>query len=252
VKDKAYVAGFLFVPKQYSVYYRIRKYMVIRAFKSATHLYVYSSKEPEYYSVLLPELSDKFSFMRYGRDFKIFEEDEVKINAAYIASGGASGRDFGTLAKSIKLVSEQIPDIMCIVATRPWSISDVEPTINLKCNFNIRLGSFGSFIDKSLFIILPLQNSILSSGHMTLLEALSRNKVVIVSENNSIRDYVDERSVIFYNSEDYSDLASKILTVYDGIDGEEIKAKAEFGHQLYCNNYTFEAFLNRLLVDINS
>jgi glycosyltransferase involved in cell wall biosynthesis len=250
ITGKIYLAGFLFVPKSSTFYYKARRKLVNRSLKIASGIFVYSFNEIKVYSQLFPDLALKFKFIRYGRDFDIFSENEFDMNTGYIASGGVSNRDYNTLISAMNLLGNRYPDLKCRIATRPGSYYVKYESSSTELLFNIRIDRFGSFIDKSMFFVLPLLNTSLSGGHMTLLESMYRGRNIIVADLPSIRDYVDDDLVFFYNPGDAYDLAEKIEYLYENYKDPEICYRKQKLTETYRSEYCFTSFLNRIANEI--
>lgn len=242
-KENVIIAGFLFEEKANPFYYKLRKKFVDYCYKSVSKIIVYSKNEVEVYANLFPTLANKFTFILYGRDYDIFEENEFISQIPYIGSGGISNRDFGTLVKAFEILKSQNSNIHCKIATRPEGCALQPELPNLEILYNIRLDRFGSFIQKSSFFIIPLANTSLSAGHMALLEAMYREKIILITDIPSVRDYVNDDLVYFYEPDNPVDLANKIKE----INANSNKDKAENAKNYFKANYSFESLLFRIV-----
>jgi glycosyltransferase involved in cell wall biosynthesis len=241
------LAGFLFVQKQSTVYLALRKWFAGYCCSKASIIVVYSRSEVAEYSRMFPRLVPKFRFVHYGRDFDIFGVRAFESLHPYIASGGVSNRDFGTLAKALWILREEECAVHCKIATRTGQL-DVGPIPpNLEMLYNVRLDQFGDFLQRARLIVLPLKRTEVSGGHMVLLEAMSRGKLVVVAGTPGVRDYVDASSAILYKAEDPADLARAIRFVLEHYDDEELQALAREGLKMYRHNYTHVHLLERLV-----
>jgi glycosyltransferase involved in cell wall biosynthesis len=247
LKDNVCVSGFLFTEKENKYYYFLRIFLCNFAYKNAKKIFVYSASEIDYYSTIFPNLASKFHFLNYGRDFDIFHEKQYQSNVSYIASGGISNRDYNTLALALRDLKEEGSDLKCRIATRPdiYQISNIPS--NLEMIHNVRIDTFGSFLSKSIFVVIPLKLLPLSSGHMTLLEAMSQGKIIIIANIPSVRDYVDEKMVFFYRPADYTNLKDVIRYVLLNRHSMSVKKKASLSRKTYKTQFTFTIFLSRLV-----
>ncbi len=232
------------------MYYNLRKKLVTWSLKYASIVYVYSRDEVVVYSGIFPDLAGKLKFIRYGRDYDIFRENEFEPDRKYFASGGISNRDYKTLTGAMKLLEDRHPGLFCYIAARPGSYSIESDPKNIKFLFNIRINRFGSFIEKSEFVVLPLLNISLSAGHMTLLESMALGKNIIIADIPAVRDYVDDGLVCFYKPGDASDLAEKIENLYLNNDNPEMLKRSEKAKEAYNQSYTFQCFIRRIAADI--
>lgn len=249
-KEKIYLMGFLFVPKTNKFYFKLRKRLVNIALKKATHVIVYSRIEVDLYSEWFPKHATKFKFVKYGRDYDIFEENQYESEKEYIASGGVSNRDFNILARALFILIAKYPDLACKIATRLNRFPLKCKPANMEFLYNIRIGTFGSFLEKSIFVIIPLMNNSISAGHMTLLESMYRGKIVLIADIPSVRDYVDEELVFFYKPGDPEDLADKIGYIYQNINNFDFQSKSVQIRKVYQANYNFSSFLERIIKEV--
>lgn len=245
-QDKAVVAGFLFEDKSSPLYLNLRKRFVNFAYGRSAHLIVYSRIEEEKYSAMFPALERKIKFVRYGRDFDIFEENKYSHDSPYVASGGGSNRDFETLVAAMSLLEAEGSPIHARIATRPGNLAAESASGNIMVLHDIRMDTFGSFLAQSLFVVLPLKDNDVSAGHMSLMESMRLGKPVIITDIPSVRDYVNESQVFFYPPGDSQGLAQMIKYVYEQLDGEVVRAKAAAARSLYESEYNFGSFLKRL------
>lgn len=239
-KSSITVTGFLFSPKKNKFYYQIRKQFVLYCYRHVTNIVVYSNNEKEYYAKLFPRLANKFIFVQYGKDYPLAQE--IEISKPYIFSGGGSNRDYKTLSSAMK----EINNIRCVVATRPVFIDERLVPVSMNIKYNITIDAFGSWIKASDFFILPLINTQLSAGHMALLEAMKNGKIIIVSDIPAIRDYVDEKHVIFCAPGSVEDLRKKILYVINNKKEKELTELAQSAYERYSSHFTFKSLLKRL------
>ncbi len=249
--DKVSIAGFLFVPKKNKVYFALRKYFVRFSYKKSSIIIVYSKSEVLFYSECFPTLALKFKFVRYGRDYDLFEKKTFKSETSYIASGGVSNRDYNTLACAMEILKKRQSDPHCKIVTRPGYLSLKCHPSNLEILYNIRIDAFGSFLKNSMFVVIPLKNIIISAGHMSLLEAMFRGKTILVTDIPSIRDYVDDEMVFFYKPDDPSDLADKIEYLSNNLMDKAVIQKSIYAKSVFLSTYCFIPFLKRIVSEVD-
>ncbi len=154
LKDNVYLSGLLFVPKTNKFYFWIRKKLILFSFKNVTKIFVYSKQEIEFYSTIFPALSSKFFFVKYGRDYDIFENKKYFTNIDYIASGGISNRDYDVLLRAFSILQNKYPNQKCKIATRPNALPNNQIPNNVEVLFDIILYKFGSFLMIFYFLLL--------------------------------------------------------------------------------------------------
>ena len=240
-KMKITLAGFLFEPKKNKFYYFLRKCIVKLFLKGIDNIVVYSRNEVNYYEKIFK--IKKFTFVKYGIDYESHKKYMGELPEKYIFSGGRSNREYHTLIEAYNKVKKMYAIDLCI-ATRPVVLQN-ENTTNTIVLKDVVLETFGSAMEFSGFVILPLMEREISAGHQVLLEALERNKIVIVSKIDAVLDYVSDEQVIFYESSNVEDLISKMKEVLDNYN--LYKEKYRNNYLFYNENYTFMKFLERLI-----
>ncbi len=249
---KIHISGFLFEPKSNKIYYFLRKKLVLIAYRKVTNIIVYGNEEIHYYSNIFPSLADKFLYVQYGRDYDSISNINFLSDRPYVASGGRSNRDYSTFFQAMSNVIQKDKGLYSIVATRPECItSGMNIPLNVRVKYGITLNQFGAFLEKSLFVVLPLKDIGLSAGHMALFEAMYHKKIIIVTDIPSIRNYVDDRHVLFYDPNDSEDLANKILYVASNIDSDVLKNLKNDAYTYYQDHYSFKAMLYRIIKQIS-
>ena len=246
VKKSISIGGFLFENKKNRIYLTLRKIFVNISYKKVKHLFVYGESEVAFYSKLFPNLQNKFKYVKYGRDFNYKGKKDFSYNVPYIASGGRSNRDFETLCVAMRLLEKEKDVPVCLIATRPEAVTSEIERSPVKIQYGVTLNQFGSFIDHSVLFVLPLLDTSLSAGHMVMMEVLAHGKPIIVTDIPSIRDYVSEKQVVFYQPGNADDLADKIKYVLNNINNDDIQNKVKEGKILYNNEFSFKALLKRI------
>lgn len=246
IRSDISIAGFLFEAKNNRIYYAMRKAFVNFSYKNVKTIILYGKEEQELYASIFPKLKDKFVFVQYGKDYVYKNAKAFEYENDYIASGGRSNRNYQTLCDAMKGFSKE-STFDCLVATRPECVDSSMENCNVKFVYGITLNQFGSFIKGSKVFILPLKNTNISAGHMSMMEAMAVRIPVIVTDIPSIRDYVNENSVFFYKADNSEDLRDKIHFVIKNLDSEIVKKKIDNAWELYHRDFSFKSLLRRIV-----
>lgn len=234
------LAGFLFEEKKNKIYYNLRKRFVNKMLRNVKTVVVYGSKEVEYYSEIFPKYQEKFKFIHYGLDYENNDSYQGKLPEKFFFSGGGSNRDYETLVKAVEKSNNTLP---CVIATQPWKVPAHDSKVQVLSDVVVE--TFGYVMHHSEALVLSLKDINLSAGHMVMLQAMSLGVPIIVNDIPSVRDYVDESSVLFYPSEDHESLAS-LLDNFKPSDSEVIE-RTKVSQFLYNNHYTSLQLMERLL-----
>ena len=116
--------------------------------------------------------------------------------------------------------------------------------------YNISKEEYLSLLVKSKFVVVPLRNDFSSCGQVSILEAMSLGKPVIVAKVAGSIDYIEDgRSGLFYEKGNYMDLRKKIILLSEN---RELRtALAEEALSEIKNTYNHEVFSTRYYHFIN-
>ena len=237
-KFRLTMCGFLFEPKKNKIYYNLRKKFTHKAMEGMDKIIVYGSKEVEYYSRLFQEKS-KFVFVPFGMDYFENKDYAGKLPKNFLFSGGGSNRDYNTLLKAYgKLEGKK--KLPLYIATNPLLIPE-NPPEGVTVLSDVVVENFGTVLGRSQCLVLSLKDTVLSAGHMVMLQALAEDIPVIVNRIHAVEDYVSDEDVLFFKSGDPDDLADKIKMFLSG------KWIPKRTRELYEKEYTFSAMLKRII-----
>lgn len=246
INQSLVIAGFLFESKSNKLYYVMRKMFVNFCYKKVKLIIVYGKNERQLYSSLFDRLKDKFCFVEYGRDFNYKNKKPFNHAKNYIAAGGRSNRNYKLLCKAYDYFSHK-DEYDCLVATRPECVTVEMNESSVRFIYGITLNQFGSFIEGAKVFILPLKNTNLSAGHMSMMEAMSLRIPVIVTDIPSVRDYVDDECVFFYTADDSEKLCETIEYVLNNLDNPEVQMKVNKAYSRYESDFSFKSLLLRIV-----
>ncbi len=236
-KRKIIISGFLFEPKS-SLYYHIRIFITNKALNRIDKVICYSKNEVALYNNLFIK-NRKFVFRHYGSNFcREAKYTNKSLPTEYIFSGGGSNRDYDTLIKGYTLSKQVIP---LLIATQAWKI-------NLKdTNFiildDVVNETFSFVLLNSKGLILSLKDSNISAGHMVMLQAMKLGIPIIINDIPSVRDYVNEEHVEFFQSKNIEQLAA-LIDSYFSSDIAKIRVRKSMKY--YYENFTFDKLVERV------
>lgn len=180
------IMTFIYKPKKGFIgkaYYRF----VRRAVNSAyvRRIYVFSSSEIECYMRLFGLKRDKLCSEMLGiADLapKIHKMKPAR-GGKFCLSAGRSNRDYDFLRRAWE--GQKTP--LCIVC----DVETAEDSANIRYEKDCHGDAYLRLLADAWVVIVPLQSRDFSSGQLVVLQAAMLGKPVIVTENDTIRDYVD-------------------------------------------------------------
>ncbi|MCV2361766.1 glycosyltransferase [Paucibacter sp. TC2R-5] len=171
--------------------------------KKYTCLIALTSDDQAYFRALIPKATVLFHpLCLYDHKPENFVKETS--NDSYIFSGGATNRDYDTLAKAASHVDAKF----VVIAGNSNEISDVPS--NLTLLRNIAKPDFSRYLSNAAFVVISLKLPVGSSGHMVALSAMSWGKAIIYTDASCLNDYFDADSGLKFKLGDAADLADKI------------------------------------------
>lgn len=239
-KSRIVLGGFLFEPKKNKVYYLIRKIITKKSLKGIDKVIVYSSNEVKYYKKIFRNTD--FIFVKYGIDYYEKKAYNTKLPSKYIFSGGGSNRNYKFLIDVYNACNKQT--LPLVIATQRWRLkgNDLSNCIVIE---DVVIENFWEVLSKSEMLVLSLNDTEISAGHMVMFQAMKLKVPIVVNDIPAVRDYVDENNVIFYGSQD-EEMLSDILINYKS-KLQDLKNIVDNSYEMYCNELTFFSFIKRVL-----
>lgn len=175
----------------------------------------YSSTEPKFYSEMFCMPSDKFCFVPLGID-TIKYVDSVKGN--YIFSTGRSNRDYDFLVDSMKG-----SDFNIKIASSEYTFNSKSMNPKVEILSNCYGNDMLKQLAHSFCVVIPLKDTHVSSGQIVILQSMQLGKPVIVTENDTVEDYINNGENGFIIGKDKMELSAVLNrlrndeTLYDAI-----------------------------------
>jgi glycosyltransferase involved in cell wall biosynthesis len=164
------------------------KRLVFRlAFSSIDRFVVYSKVEREIYSKCFAVPIDRIDFVRWGvRTPTVLGLRGNTEVVEYVSAIGGNARDYRSLIEAASI----LPDIHFALVVRPESLRGLKLPANVTVYTNIPPDQAMEILSRSRFMVLPLTNSDVPCGHVTLVAAMHLGKALIITDSLGVRDYV--------------------------------------------------------------
>jgi glycosyltransferase involved in cell wall biosynthesis len=170
------------------------------AVRSIQGVISHCNQQKEYYEKCLPQLKDKNRFVPFGTDPDFFKPLKTEIQGEpsdgdadnYIVCVGYLKRDWPTLIQAFDHLRCEIK--LKLVGARS-AIGFEFPNklcTRIECLPYVKIQELKKILAGARFMVLPLPYYRYSFGQMTLLQAMSMGKAVIVTEVPGIKDYVQD------------------------------------------------------------
>lgn len=180
------------------------------AAKSITGVITHNSRQSVYYQYCLPELKNRYRFVPFGADPEFFKPLNLP-EENYIVCVGYTLRDWETLLAAFSGLKSETTLKLVGAAGKIKLPAGTQAEQKIECLPYVPVLELKKIIEQAKLIILPLPYRLYSFGQMTLLQAMSMGKTVIVSNVPGIADYVqDGQSAVLVRPYDYVELREKV------------------------------------------
>jgi glycosyltransferase involved in cell wall biosynthesis len=183
------------------------------ALSSVERFVVFSEVEKEIYSAAFDIPLDRFDFVHWGvRAPEAEHPDRPVESGEYVAAIGGNARDYRTLIEAAWI----LPDMRFVLVVRPESLGGLKLPPNVIVHTNVSFGSAMNILLHSRFMALPLVDSEVPCGHVTLVAAMHLGKAFVITDSRGVRDYVcDGGNAITVDAGSTQKLADAMRRLWD-------------------------------------
>jgi glycosyltransferase involved in cell wall biosynthesis len=165
----------------------MKRYVFSFAFSRIDRFVVFSSVERALYAKAFWLSAEKFDVVLWGVKPPHVDSLEMPLEGGdYICAIGGNARDYATLLESAR----QLPELRFVVVVRPESLRGLDIPPNVSVRTNLPIGMAMNILMYSRFMVLPLVNSEVPCGHVTLVAAMHLAKALIITDSLGVSDYV--------------------------------------------------------------
>jgi len=159
------------------------------AFKRVDRFVVFSTVERTVYANAFSVPESRFEFVHWGVRPPNVIGPPPSNRGNYICAIGGNARDYTTLISAAR----QLPDIPFVLVVRPFSLAGIDPPPNVTVHINLSVEASMNVLCYSRFMVLPLVNSVVPCGHVTIVAAMHLGKAMAVTASEGVRDYLRNR-----------------------------------------------------------
>jgi len=166
---------------------RIKRAVFSVALSNIDRFVVFSSVERGLYAEAFKLPPQKFDVVLWGVRPPEADDTQAPIEKEdYICAIGGNARDYKTLIHAAR----RLPNLTFVLVVRPESIQGLDLPPNVKKYVDLPYLKTMNVLKHSKFMVLPLLNSTVPCGHVTLVAAMYFKKAFIVTDSLGVRDYV--------------------------------------------------------------
>lgn len=211
-----------------------------KAYQQIHRFVVYSSLEKKVYADYFgidPKRIDMIPWSVHPPE--IITNEPPLVTGEYICALGSQGRDYASLFQAMR----QLQHIKLIVVATKESIKDLPAPDNVRVYTNIPLSQAHNILTHSKFMVVPLRDSQVPCGHVTIVSGMFFKKAMIVTNSEGVRDYIhDNQTGLFYQPKEVIDLVEKINRLWS--DQSETNALANAGYAFANDKCTEKTIIN--------
>ncbi len=154
------------------------------ALKHIDRFVVHSQQERKVLSQWLGLPIERFEFVPLNRpEISVTEEEETE--KPFILAMGSANRDYPTLFRSVEKLG-----IRTIVVAADYALSDLDIPPQVELYSGLTLNECHRLAQKARLNIVPLLDTSIASGQITIIDAMRMNRAVIATECTGSEDYV--------------------------------------------------------------
>jgi glycosyltransferase involved in cell wall biosynthesis len=184
-----------------------RRKMMVGAFRQVDRFVVPSSLECRLYSEYFEQDPAKFNMLRWGIERPLaVDEAPREIAFDYICAVGSQGRDYHTLMSAVRT----LPEVRLVLVATPASLAGIRVPSNVSVFQNIPLHRTLNLMRHAKAIVVPLRDSQVPCGHVTLVLAMHMGKAIIVTDSEGVADYVSRKNALLVPAHESMILARNI------------------------------------------
>jgi glycosyltransferase involved in cell wall biosynthesis len=198
-----------------------------KAYQQVDRFVVYSSLEKKLYADYFGIDPNRIDMLHWSVHAPSVPINEAPIEIGrYICALGSQGRDYATLFAAMRLVQH----IKLVVVATAESVQHLSVPDNVKIYTHIPLAQAHNILTHSQFMVVPLRDSQVPCGHVTIVSGMFFKKAMLVTNSEGVHDYIQDNTTgVFFNPKDSTNLAEKIEQLWN--DAARVKSLADAGYQ---------------------
>lgn len=220
-----------------------------KAYQQPDRFVVYSTLEKKLYAQYFDIAPERIDMLHWSVHAPAIPTHETSlVNGDYICALGSQGRDYDTLFAAMR----RLEHIQLVVVATAESLQHLSIPDNVKVFTHIPLAQAHNILTHSRFMIVPLRDSQVPCGHVTIVSGMFFKKAMIVTNSEGVHDYVqDNQTGVLFEPKEAGDLAEKIEQLWNDRTKADVLAEAGYAFaQKTCTEQSviqyFSNYLNQL------
>lgn len=192
-----------------------QRWLIRRIISKISLLFYFAQIQREDYARYYPQLLEKSEFVHLGIDLSRFQRIRKSKKENYILTIGYQGpsfRDWKTLIKAFNRLKQEID--LVVVGKSKFSTEEIGEEKLPSCVKFVPACSFqelNEYVAGAKLVVLSLPERRHAFAQMTLIQAMSMKKPVVITKVSGVEDYVEDgKTALFCKPNDWQDLKDKI------------------------------------------
>lgn len=184
-----------------------------KAYQQIDRFVVYSTLEKKLYADYFGIAPERIDMLHWSVHAPTVPEHEAPIEQGdYICALGSQGRDYDTLFAAMRA----LPHIRLVVVATADSVQHLTVPDNVTLRTHIPLAHAHNILTHSRYMVVPLRDSQVPCGHVTIVSGMFFKKAMIVTNSEGVHDYIQDRQTgLFFAPKHVRDLTEKIQQLWD-------------------------------------
>lgn len=220
--------------------------LMAKAYQQPQKFVTYSTAEKQLYSDYFDIPTNRIDMIHWSVHRPHIDLNAPRIvNGDYICALGSQGRDFHTLLAAMKL----LPSVQLVIVTHPQYLHGLNIPDNVKVLTDVPLKQAHNVLAHSQLMVVPLRDSEVPCGHVTIVSGMFFSKPMIVTNSIGVHDYIEDGETgLFHEAKNPIDLADKIEKLLSSpqLSARLAKNSLAFAEK-YCTEKTVLNYFNNFL-----
>ncbi len=220
--------------------------LMAKAYQQPSKFVTYSNIERNLYADYFDIAIEKIDMLHWAVHAPKLDLIEPPIESgSYICAIGSQARDYATLMQAMK----KLPNIKLVLVANASSILGLRLPDNVKVHTQIPLADAHNILAHSKFMVLPLRDSQVPCGHVTIVSAMFFSKAIVVTNSLGVHDYIsDNQTGLFCEPKNADDLSQKIELLWSDVSkNQQLGAAGKVFASTHCTEKTVINYFTQFL-----
>jgi glycosyltransferase involved in cell wall biosynthesis len=157
------------------------------SFRSVERFVCFSTMERDLYARHFDLDIERIDMIHWAAEPpRVDPQAKPAVGGEYICAIGSQARDYATLMRAM----QALPGIRLVIIATPESVRGLSLPTNVEFRCNVPLDEAMNILAHCRFSVVPLRDTEVPCGHVTIVSAMHCKKATIVSDSSGVADYI--------------------------------------------------------------